>query len=211
MPIIAVVNQKGGTGKTTLAINLAAAFSDTDEVMLLDADPQGSAQTWAETQRKHRLDVQRLQGRLTDEVTRQAPHYHWVIIDCPPGTSRTSADAVRAADLVLIPAKPGPFDVWAASDIVDAVIARQKASAGKPLAAFVVSMARQRTTLSAQVQAALEDYGLPALTARTTERIAYPKTAADGLSVLQGRDSIAKDEILAIKEEIERLFYDTTP
>ena len=211
MPIIAVVNQKGGTGKTTLAINLAAAFSDRDKVLLLDADPQGSAHSWAETQRKLHLHVQPLHGRLTDEVTRHAPRYHWVIIDGPPGTSRTSADAVRAADLVLIPAKPGPFDVWAASDVVDAVKARQKTSSGKPLAAFVVSMAKPRTTLSAQVQAALEDYGLPALAARTTERIAYPRTAAEGLSVLEGRDRIARDEILAIKDEIERLFDDTTP
>ena len=121
------------------------------------------------------------------------------------------ADAVRAADLVLIPAKPGPFDVWAASDIVDAVKARQEASAGKPLAAFVVTMARPRTTLSGQVHAALEDYGLPALAARTTERISYPRAAAEGQSVLEGRDRTAQAEILAIKDEIERLFDDTEP
>ena len=209
MPIIAIVNQKGGTGKTTLATNLAAAFADTEQVLLLDADPQGSAQDWAGSHPRLRLVVRGAQERrLADEVRQQAPNYHWVIIDGPPGTSRTSADAVRAADLVLIPAKPGPFDVWAASDIVEAVKARQNTYSGRPIAAFVVTMAKPRTTLTRQVQAALEDYGLPALAARTTERISYPRAAAEGQSVLDGRDRTAQAEILAMKDEIERLFDD---
>ena len=212
MPIIAIVNQKGGTGKTTLATNLAAAFADTDQVLLLDADPQGSAQDWAGTHSRTRLAVKGTQERrLVDEVRQQAPDYHWVIIDGPPGTSRTSADAVRAADLVLIPAKPGPFDVWAASDIVDAITARQKISAGRPMAAFVVTMSKPRTTLTRQVQSALEDYGLPVLAARTTERISYPRAAAEGKSVLEGRDRTAQAEIIAMKTEIERLFDDPEP
>ena len=209
MPIIAIVNQKGGTGKTTLATNLAAAFADTEQVLLLDADPQGSAQDWAGSHPRLRLVVRGTQERrLADEVRQQAPNYHWVIIDGPPGTSRTSAEAVRAADLVLIPAKPGPFDVWAASDIVEAVKARQNTYSGRPMAAFVVTMAKPRTTLTRQVQAALEDYGLPTLAARTTERISYPRAAAEGQSVLEGRDRTAQAEILAMKDEIERLVDD---
>ena len=209
MPVIAIVNQKGGTGKTTLATNLAAAFSDTERVLLLDADPQGSSRDWAENHPRLRLTVTGMDtGRLVEEVRQQSPHYHWVIIDGPPGTSRTSADAVRAADLVLIPAKAGPFDVWAASDIVDAVKARQENSRNKPLAAFVITMSKPRTNLGRQVQAALEDYGLPALESRTTERVSYPQMAIEGKSVLEGRDRTAQAEILAMKDEIERLFDD---
>ena len=105
MPVIAIVNQKGGTGETTLATNLAAAFSATERVLLLDADPQGSSRDWAENHPRLCLTVKETDGRhLVEEVRQQSSDYHWVIIDGPPGTSKTNADAVRAADLVLIPA-----------------------------------------------------------------------------------------------------------
>ncbi len=122
--------------------------------------------------------------------------------------TRTSADAVRAADLVLISAKASPFDVWAASDIVEAVKARQKTAIGKPVAAFVITMTRTRTRLGRQIDAALAEYGLPALQARTTERVAYPQAVIEGKSVLEGRDQTARNEILAIRGELERLFHD---
>ena len=211
MPVIAIVNQKGGTGKTTLATNLACAFAEASTVLLLDADAQGSSQDWADSQRQRRLNLQVLAaepGRLLQDIRRMAAQFNWVIIDGPAGISRTSSDAVPAADLVLIPAKAGPYDVWAASDIVAAVKARQQSSGGAPKAAFVVTMSRHRTLLGRQVETALEEYGLPALAARTTERVSYPQTAAEGLSVLDGRDMTARGEMLALREEIERLFND---
>ena len=211
MPIIAIVNQKGGTGKTTLSTNLAWAFAETAPVLLLDADPQGSAQDWADSQlqRSLNLEVKAAEpSRLIQDVRSSASNYGWVIIDGPPGISKTSADAVRAADLVLIPAKASPFDVWAASDIVEAVKARQKTAKGKPVATFVITMTRPRTRLGRQIDAALAEYGLPALQARTTERVAYPQAAIEGKSVLEGRDQTARNEILAIRGELERLFHD---
>ena len=144
-------------------------------------------------------------GRLIQTVRSLASEYDWVIIDGPPGITRTSADAVRAADLVLVPAKASPFDVWAASDIVTAVKARQEATGGTPKAVFVITMTRPRTRLSRQIDAALAEYGLPALQARTTERESYPQAAIEGKSVLEGRDQTARNEMLAIRGEIERL------
>ena len=211
MPVIAIVNQKGGTGKTTLSTNLAWAFSENARVLLLDADPQGSAQDWADSRRQPLLSlaVQRAEpGRLIQTVRSLASEYDWVIIDGPPGITRTSADAVRAADLVLVPAKASPFDVWAASDIVTAVKARQEATRGTPKAVFVITMTRPRTRLSRQIDAALAEYGLPALQARTTERVSYPQAAIEGKSVLEGRDQTARNEMLAIRGEIERLCHD---
>lgn len=211
MPVIAIINQKGGTGKTTLSTNLARAFAEARPVLLLDADPQGSAQDWADSQVEPSLNlaVQVIKpGRLIQDVRSLATDYDWVIIDGPPGITKTSADAVRAADLVLIPAKASPFDVWAAADIVAAVQARQKTTKGIPKAAFVITMTRPRTRLSRQIDAALAEYGLPALQARTTERVSYPQAAIEGKSVLEGRDQTARNEILAIRGELERLFHD---
>ena len=213
MPVIAIVNQKGGTGKTTLSTNLARAFAETSMVLLLDADTQGSARDWGDSrpQGMITLDVRGVEpGRLLQDVRLLAPRFAWVIIDGPPGITKISADAVRAADVVLIPAKASPFDVWAASDIVAAVKARQETSEGKPLAAFVITMTRPRTRLGRQIDAALAEYGLPTLQSRTTERVAYPMMAIEGKSVLEGGDRTARDEILAMRDEIERLWNDST-
>ena len=210
MPVIALVNQKGGTGKTTLATNLAFAFADSGKVLLLDADPQGSARDWAESRAQAPLDlavVAAEPSRLPQQARRLAQECRLLIIDGPPGRSRTTADAVRAADLVLIPAKASPFDVWAASDIVAAVKARQQNTGGAPTAAFVITMSRPRTRLGRQIDQALADYDLPTLEARTTERVSYPQAAIEGLSVLETRDQTARNEILAIRGEVERLLH----
>ena len=208
MSVVAIVNQKGGTGKTTLSINLASAFAELYPTLLLDADPQGSALDWADSRSTPQMNLYASElpsGDLPREVRGLARRYDWIIIDGPPGIGRISAEAVRVADIVLIPSKPSPFDVWACADIVDAVKARQRTTGGLPRAAFVITMARPRTLLVGQVETALAEYGIPALSARTTERVAYPTTAIEGKSVLDGRDRTAQQEILAMRDEIERL------
>ena len=211
MAVIAIINQKGGTGKTTLATNLAFALAATPEALLLDADPQGSALDWRDS-RSQPLEGLQVRGveerRLLPEVRSLGPDYRWVIIDGPPGITRTSADAVRAADLVLIPVKPSPFDLWAASDIVEAVRARREVTGALPRAAFVITMSRPRTRLGRQVYQALREYDLPVLDARTTERVSYPQAAIEGRSVLEGRDQTARNEVLAIRGEVERMVSD---
>ena len=212
MPVIAVVNQKGGTGKTTIATSVACAFAEIFQVLLLDADGQSSALDWADSRAQPllSLEVRGVEpGQLLQGVRLLGPRYHWVIIDGPPGITRTNADAVRAADLVLIPVKPGPFDVWAVSDIVAAVKARQETAAGLPKAAFVITMSKTRSRLSQQIEAALDEYGLPVLQARTTDRVAYPQAITEGKSVLEGRDRTARNEIIALHDEIERLINES--
>ena len=211
MPVVAIVNQKGGTGKTTLAINLASVLAEKGAVLLLDADPQASSQNWAagEWTSPEGLAVKGMgKGNLLEQVRSVSREYDWIIIDGPPGITRTSADAVRAADLVLIPAKPSPLDVWAASDIVEAVRARQKTSNGTPKAAFVITMAQPRTRLGRQIDAALSAMGIPVLQARTTQRVSYPNAINDGNSVVDGADQTARNEILAIRGELESMTHD---
>lgn len=208
MPVVAIVNQKGGTGKTTLSINLASAFAELHSTLLLDADPQGSALDWADSRSTPQMNLDALelpQGNLQREIRSLSQSYDWIIIDGPPGIGRTSAEAVRIADIVLIPTKPSPFDVWACADVVEAVKARQENTGGLPMAYFVITMARPRTRLVGQVDAALAEYGVPALGARTTERVAYPMSAIEGKSVLDSRDRTAQQEILKMRDEIVRL------
>jgi chromosome partitioning protein len=211
MPVVAIVNQKGGTGKTTLATNLAWVLAEKGNVLLLDADPQASSQNWAagDSPALQALTVKgAAAGDLLRLVRSMASDYDWVIIDGPPGITKTTADAVRAADVVLIPAKPSPLDVWAAADIVTAVLARQKAAKGVPKAAFVITMTQPRTRLGRNIDDALNEMGIPVLQARTTQRVAYPNAINDGNSVVAGRDQTARNEILAIKGELEGLTND---
>ena len=208
MSVIAIVNQKGGTGKTTLATNLAFALAANGSVVLLDTDPQGSAQDWyyGRANKVWNLEVQGVEERnLLRETQRLRSQYQWVIVDGPPGIGRASAEAVRAADVVLIPVKASPFDVWASSEIVEAIKGRQAVTGGVPQGAFLVTMSRARTKLGRQVEEAVAEYGLPLLAARTSERVAYPQAAIQGNSVLEGRDLAAREEIVAIRREVEQM------
>ena len=211
MTVIAIVNQKGGVGKTSLATNVATALADQDPTLLLDCDPQRSASGWAalNSEQHMNLTVQGVdEGSLVRQVRAGSGGHSWVLIDCPPGITRVNADAIRESDIVLIPCKPRVWDVWACEDIVAAVKLRQQANRGLPKAAFVISMGRPRTRFSKQIGSALAELGLPILRGRTTAREAYAVAAADGKSVLAGKDRVAKEEINSIRDEVKEMCDD---
>ena len=211
MPVIAIVNQKGGVGKTCLATNLASALGNEELTLLLDCDPQGSASGWiALAPQEHlQLTVRGVEeGTLVRQVRAAVDEYQWVVIDCPPGITRVNADAIRASDVVLIPCKPRVWDVWACEDIVEAVKLRQSGNRGRPKAAFVISMGRPRTRFTQQISTALAELGLPILQGRTTEREAYAVAAGEGRSVLEGKDRVAMAEINAICDEVQEMCDD---
>ena len=222
MPVVAILNQKGGSGKTTLAVNLAEAlYSTNNPVLVLDADPQGSARAWwtmrsvgllgldVRVAPRQRLvaEVRRLvttlqeQGRILGADGRPG----WIIIDGPPGLVADSADAIRTADVVLIPTKPGPYDVWGAGEMATAVKASQTANNGQPVAAFVVMADKPRTMLGRHIAESLAAYGLPVLQSRTTDRVAYPMSAIRGETVIKGADKTASTEMLSLATEVEEM------
>lgn len=211
MPVIAILNQKGGVGKTCLVTNLASLLASQEPTMLLDCDPQRSASGWAALGSQPRLGlaVQGVElGALVRRARAAAGEYRWVVIDCPPGISRVNVEAIQVADVVLISCKPRVWDVWACEDIVAAVKLRQEGNGGWPRAAFVISMGRPRTRFSQSINEALADFGLPILRGRTTEREAYAVAAGEGTSVLDSRDRVARQEIESICEEVREMCDD---
>jgi chromosome partitioning protein len=208
---IAVLNQKGGAGKTTIATNLAHSLVlGGAKVLLVDADPQGSLRDWNEVNGGDLIPVVGLDREsLAKDVSAVSSDYDYVVIDGAPQIAKLSAAAVKAADLVLIPVQPSPYDIWACGDLVDIVQARQQVTGGVPRAAFVVSRLIKNTRLSAEVAAALAEYRLPILSTGTAQRVVYPTSAAAGRTVFSLEpDGPAAQEILAIKNELLEVLHD---
>jgi chromosome partitioning protein len=204
---IAVANQKGGTGKTTLTVNLAAGFQQRGKTVLLDADPQGSAGHWA---RVGSADsglppIERIDGRAVRACITQATGANrYVLIDCPPHPqSDVLGQVMGAVDLVLIPVQPSPLDLWASVDMTAAVL---EARIGNPdLRAFMVlNQLDERNALSRSMHEALDAFEVPALTNGLARRAAFRNAALEGSSVyrLGKRGARAVQDVEAIIEEI---------
>tara|TARA_B100000749_G_C18411259_1_gene459173 strand:- start:611 stop:1249 length:639 start_codon:yes stop_codon:yes gene_type:complete len=203
--IVSFLNQKGGVGKTTTAVNVASQLhSDGDSVLLVDLDPQSSATDWSAAQTDdNTFPVIQMGKNLVRDLPRVSHGYDWVIIDGAPQVAELAALAVKASDAVLIPCQPSPFDVWACGDLVEVIKVRQEVTDGKPKAAFVVSMAIKNTRLSTEVKSALAEYELPVFDAGTTRSVVYAETAKSGGSVLDlSPDHQAAFEIRKLTKEL---------
>ncbi|MDX5929629.1 ParA family partition ATPase [Acidiphilium acidophilum] len=204
MHVIAVLNQKGGAGKTTIATHLARALQiGGADVLLVDSDPQGSARDWAAVREDQPVPVVGIDRPTIDRDLKSIARKDFVIIDGAPQAADLAVSAIKAATFILIPVQPSPYDIWATAELVELVKQRIEVTDGKLQAAFVVSRAIKGTKIGADVTGALVDYGLPVLDARITQRVSYPGTAAVGTTVLDTEpDGDAAREVRALVYEI---------
>ena len=204
MHVIAVLNQKGGAGKTTIATHLARALQiGGADVLMVDSDPQGSARDWAAVREDQPVPVVGIDRPTIDRDLKSIARKDFVIIDGAPQAADLAVSAIKAATFILIPVQPSPYDIWATAELVELVKQRIEVTDGKLQAAFVVSRAIKGTKIGAEVTGALVDYGLPVLDARITQRVSYPGTAAVGTTVLDTEpDGDAAREVRALVQEI---------
>ena len=204
--IIAVINQKGGAGKTTIALNLAAALAaEGKRVLLVDADPQQTAQDWAAV----RLSpppfqvVGLVKPVLHRDLPQMAGDYDHVVIDGAPRNYEVARSAIAAADLVLIPVQPSGADFWASRETVGLV---KEAHSFKETqkSVFVVSRKIGRTVLGRDITEALAEFEIPILRAGTTQRVAYAEALTGGTTVIEHQPGgPAAEEIRAIMAELQ--------
>ena len=203
--IVALLNQKGGVGKTTLAVHIATALSLRGrKVLLVDADPQGSALDWAASRETPALfPVIGLPTKnLYKEMPTHAAHYQDIIIDGPPRVNELARAAIMAAEVVLIPVQPSPFDVWAAKEIIT-LLEEAKVYKETQKSAFVINRKVTNTAIGRDVREALAGYNMPVLPTSVCQRVAFAESAAQGSSVLEMEPaSLASKEINALVDAL---------
>ncbi len=204
MKVIAVLNQKGGSGKTTIATHLARALQLSGKsVLLVDSDPQGSSRDWAAVREDNPVPVIAIDRPTIERDLKNVAQKDFVVIDGAPQASDLAISAIKVADLILIPVQPSPYDILATSDLVDLIHQRIELTEGKLKAAFIISRAIKGTKIGADIRQALADYQLPVLTSAITQRVIYPTSAISGSTVLDDEpNGDSSKEINELLQEI---------
>ena len=205
MPIIAIVGNKGGAGKTTLSVNLAAGISQQSSIAVIDADPQGSSLQWRAIAGDN---VHFPVYAPTFSLRQQAESYNkkndYVLIDCPPSVKAPQTLAVlEFADIALIPVQPSPIDLWATVHIEKAIVDAKEINP-ELRALLVINQLESRTTLSKLVREVLGEIALPVANTAIRRRAIYRNSALEGKSVfgVGKRGAEAVEELNSLLEEV---------
>ena len=205
MAVISVAQQKGGAGKTTLAVQLGVAWlASGKRVALLDVDPQASLSTWFDLRRRRLGDAagglvaQSLSGwRLGSELRRVRDGFDHILVDTPPHAEIDLKTAIREADLALLPCQPTALDVWA----TEATLAYAR-SQGTP-ALLVLNRVPARGRAAAMIRAEVEAAGWPLAATSLGNRQAFAASIGEGRGVAETAPaSPAGHEIAALAQEV---------
>ena len=202
--IIALCNQKGGAGKTTLAIHLAHAIAlSKKRVLIVDSDPQGSASGWAAAREEASPFpvIQMARDSLHRDLPAIAADYQHCIIDTPPRVSALARSAILASDLVIVPVQPSSYDVWAAGETVQLI---QEAQQFKPdiKAVFIINRRITGTAIGKEIEGALAEMPFPILKTVIAQRVAFAESSAGYTVIESSVNSAAANEIKALSKEI---------
>lgn len=202
--IIALCNQKGGAGKTTLAIHLAHAIAlSKKRVLLVDSDPQGSASGWAAAREEASPFpvIQMARDSLHRDLPAISADYQHCVIDTPPRVSALARSAILASDLVIVPVQPSSYDVWAAGETVQLI---QEAQQFKPdiKAVFIINRRITGTAIGKEIEGALAEMPFPILKTVIAQRVAFAESSAGYTVIESSVNSAAANEIKALSKEV---------
>ncbi len=206
--IFTIAQQKGGAGKTTVAVHLAVAWAKQrgKKIAILDTDPQGSTSIWYEA-REHYLGAEntgltyrKAKGiRAVDEARKLARSHDAVLVDMPPHASTSANAVIRAATLVVIPVQPTPLDFWATMPTLEI------AAADKKPVLLVLNRVTPRALLTATMITRLGEYKVRVAKSPLGNRVAFAESIGAGRTVLESQPrSVAATEVRALAREIMR-------
>lgn len=200
--VITIAQQKGGSGKTTLAVNLAVAFSRMGHtVALLDTDPQGSLGRWFLARRDRlgdpgmELSTASAWG-VSYECEKLRKINDFVIVDTPPKVDADLRPALREADLILIPVAASHVDLWATEGVLDLAARERKRTT------IVLNRTKSGTRLGEEVAESAAALDARVATARLGHRVVFAETLGTGLGAQEPGKSAAATEVQTLADEV---------
>jgi chromosome partitioning protein len=205
--IVSFVNQKGGVGKTTSAINFAASLKRKNyKLLLIDADPQGSATQWHAVENNTAFEVLHHPEPITkDEIEALSQEYDYLVIDAPPSSSDITRSILTIAELSIVPLSPSSLDIWSCKGTLEMIDTARGENPDLDVK-LLINRKIPGTRVGRQARQSLGIFDMDILDTELCQRVAYIDAMTSGVSVMQyAPGSKAANEIENLCEEVTLL------